>query len=329
MTKKIPTPAVGDSRPADLEKMGFRAGVASDRDATIRLFREAYSRRLAPRVWEWRFLRNPAGKGIIELAWDGTTLAGHYAVSPVRMRIRGRDVLAALSGTTMTHSGYRGLGLFPLLARRTYERARRAGHMLVMGFPNKNSHRGLVRDLTWKDVHEVPKFAASVSAIGQVGHDPGIVELTRFDPRFDRLWDEVKDDCPISVIRDRRYLQWRYVDNPEDRYRIFACEDRRTIAGYVVAKRYEKELHIVDILCRDADTGVRLVRRVARVASKAGLQVVSMWLNPGLELHRELERVGFQPCALVTYFCVLRLGPAVRPYDFRDWYLTMGDSDVY
>lgn len=332
MTKGVPGRVVRTSGPADLEKMRFRVGVASDRDAIIRLFREAYSRPLGPSVWDWRFGRNPAGRGMIELAWDGSILAGHYAVSPVRMRIRGKDALAGLSGTTMTHASHRGLGLFPALARRTYARARRAGHVLVMGFPNKNSHRGLVRDLGWKDIHEVSKFSARVSAIGRTGHDSGIVELTHFDRRFDPLWDEVKDDCPISVVRDRRYLQWRYVDNPGDQYRIFACEDRRTIAGYAVLKRYEKELHIVDILSRDADTGVRLVRRAATVAAEQGLRVLSTWLNPGLELHRELERLGFQPGAPVTYFCVLPLAPEAgmrAARDYRNWYLTMGDSDVY
>jgi hypothetical protein len=284
------------------------------------------------REWEWRFLRKPAGKGLVELAWENEILAGHYAVSPVRMRVRGNDVLAALSGTTMTHPQYRGAGLFPLLARRTYARARQAGQMLVMGFPNRYSHRGLIRDLGWRDVGEVPKFAAMVSDIGPVREDPGIVELKRFDRRFDQLWNEAKDVHPISVVRDRCYLQWRFAENPESDYRIFACKVGRRIGGYAVAKRYRKELHVVDILCLDADIGVRLVRRVALAAVRLGLSAVSMWLNPELELHRELERLGFQPGAPVTYFCVLPLRTVVLSRgacDFRNWYLTMGDSDVY
>jgi hypothetical protein len=292
----------------------------------------AFGRRMVRREWEWRFLRKPAGKGLVELAWDGTTLAGHYALSPVRMRVRGNDVLAALSGTTMTHARYRGAGLFPLLARRTYARAQQAGQVLVMGFPNRYSHRGLVRDLGWQDVHEVPKLAAKVSDIGPVGEEPGVAELKRFDRRFDLLWDAVKDVHPISVVRDRRYLQWRFVENPESEYRIFACRDGRRISGYAVAKRYERELHVVDILCLNAESGVRLVHRVAGAAAQLGLPVVSMWLNPALELHHELERLGFRPGAPVTYFCVLPLGsaPLLRgACDFRNWYLTMGDSDVY
>ena len=312
-----------------MSELSFRRYRDGDERAICRLFQKAFGRRLDSREWVWRFRRNPAGRGIIELAWEGATLAGHYAASPVRLRIRGQDVIAGLSGTTMTDSRHRGRGLFPLLARRTYERALDAGMVLVMGFPNKNSHRGLIRDLGWFDVHEVPKLVAGVGDVGAVSGDPGIVELDRFDTGFDQLWDEVRDTCPICLVRNRGYLQWRYAEHPVNRYRIFACEERGTVAGYAVVKRYENELHIVDILCRDADTGVRLVRQVARAASKAGLPAVSTWLNPGLELHRELERLGFQPGATVTYFCVLRLGPTVRPYDYRDWYLTMGDSDVY
>jgi len=317
------------------ESLGFRAGGAADRDAITGLFREAFGRRMGRREWDWRFLRKPGGKGLIELAWDGATLAGHYAVSPTRLRVRGKEVPAALSGTTMTHARYRGLGLFPLLARRTYARARQAGHVLVMGFPNRYSHRGLVRDLGWRDVYEVPRFSLHLGDRRRETEDGGVarvVELDRFDRRFDRLWDEVKDTCPVSVVRDRRYLQWRFAENPESRYRIFAFEDGRSIGGYAVAKRFGKEMHVVDILCLNADTGVRLVRRVAMAAARQGLSAVSMWLNPGLELHRELERLGFQPGAPVTYFCVLPLGAASLlrgACDFRNWYLTMADSDVY
>jgi len=320
---------------AGLAKMEFRSGRAADRDAITGLFREAFGRRMARREWEWRFLRKPAGRGLIELAWDDTKLAGHYAVSPVRLRVRGKDVPAALSGTTMTHVWYRGLGLFPLLARRTYARARQAGHVLVMGFPNRYSHRGLVRDLGWRDVYEVPRLSLHMGDRRRETEDGGVaevVELERFDRRFDRLWDEVKDTCPVSVVRDRRYLQWRFAENPESRYRIFALEDGRRVSGYAIAKRYGEEMHVVDILCLNADTGVRLVRRVAGTAARLGLPVVSMWLNPGLELRRELERLGFQPGAPVTYFCVLPLAAASRlrgACDFRNWYLTMADSDVY
>jgi hypothetical protein len=305
---------------------------AGDEHAVVGLFEEAFGRCLARRVWEWRFLRNPAGHGTIELAWVGGTLAGHYAVSPTRMRIRGEDVLAGLSGTTMVHSQYRGLGLFPKLARQTYGRARDAGQKLVMGFPNSSSHRGLVRDLGWGDVHEVPQFAADVRDIGGELDDPGVIELERFDRRFDWLWEDIKDATPVSVVRNQRYLQWRFVENPENRYRIFAYQDRATLAGYAVAKRYQDQLHMVDILCRDPETGVRLTRRVARAASAQGVPVVSAWLNPGLGLHHELERLGFQPRGPVTYFCVLALDPAPGlrgAYDFQNWYLTMGDSDVY
>jgi hypothetical protein len=204
-----------------------------------------------------------------------------------------------------------------------------------MGFPNQYSHRGLVRDLGWRDVHEVPRFSLHLGDRRRETEDGGVaqvVELEGFDRRFDRLWDEAKDACPISVVRDRRYLQWRFVANPESRYRIFACQDGRRVSGYAVAKRYGKEMHVVDILCLNADIGVRLVRRVSVAAVRQGLSAVSMWLNPGLELHRELERLGFQPGAPVTYFCVLPLGAASLlrgACDFRNWYLTMGDSDVY
>ena len=57
-----------------------------------------------------------------------------------------------------------------------------------------------------------------------------------------------------------------------------------------------------------------------------------MWLSVVHPLHRALERLGFRNEGPVTYLGarLLRpLPPGSNLFDFRDWYFTMGDSDVY
>lgn len=129
-----------------------------DEEKILELFRLCYGWELTEAAWAWRYRDNPAGKGIIELCWDGGVLAAHYSVAPSIARIGGRDCLTALSGTTMTHPDYRGLNLYPKLAQRVYDRASELGVVMVRGFPNSFSHRGLVRELEWKDVYEIPTF---------------------------------------------------------------------------------------------------------------------------------------------------------------------------
>jgi len=58
-----------------------------------------------------------------------------------------------------------------------------------------------------------------------------------------------------------------------------------------------------------------------------------MWLNYTLPLHRELEKYGFANKEPITYLGA-KLFKSVyknagRSFDFRNWYLTMSDSDVF
>jgi len=48
-------------------------------------------------------------------------------------------------------------------------------------------------------------------------------------------------------------------------------------------------------------------------------------------LHHALEKIGFKPEGPVTYLGGLVLNPAIDKsfYDFRGWYFTMSDSDVF
>lgn len=315
----------------DLEMRAYQPG---DEDQILALFRHSFGRDLDRAYWAWRFQDSPAGAAVIYLAWDGDILAAHYAVTSVEVRIQGQDWPTGLSGTTMTHPDYRGLGLFPELARRTYARMAETGRAMVWGFPNALSHRGFVRDLNWVDVYEVPTLRLSLAGpLRLPAAGDGVVELAAFDAGFDDLWARVRDDRLIAVKRDSRYLRWRYAQNPAERYRILACVDAGTITGYAVFKRYREELQVVDILSiQDVDVGIALLAGVAQVAAQESAVAVSLWLNVSHPLHHALEKLGMRNAEPVTYFGGLSLQPGLPEaglYEFKNWYLTMGDSDVF
>jgi predicted N-acetyltransferase YhbS len=313
-----------------LEMRPYRPG---DQAQILELFRQSYGRDLREDLWAWRFRDGPAAPGIICLCWDGDLLAAHYAVTPIALRIGGQDWVAALSGTTMTHPDYRGQRLFPKLAQITYDQMAQSGMAMVWGFPNLFSHRGLIRDLGWVDIYEVPTFRLPLTPGLALPAPSQIVELERFDDRFDRLWERVKDDYPITAKRDQAHLQWRYVRSPGGAYRILACVDAGTVLGYAVLKRFYTELQVVDILTvGEPDVGIELISRAAQIALQNSALALSLWLNVTHPLHHALERLGFRNGEPVTYFGGLALQPdlpAAGLYDFRNWYLTMGDSDVF
>jgi len=221
------------------------------------LFRKSFGRDLDKRLWFWRFRDNPAGAGVINLAWDGDLLVAHYAITPVISRIHGCDLLTGLSGTTITHPDYRGRGLFPKLARSTYDYMLQLGIGMVWGFPNALSHVGFVRNLNWMDIYEVPTLRLSLTKHFSLPvPSENVVKLDRFDDRFDCLWEQVENEFQIITKRDLKYLRWRYIQNPSVQYRILAYEDQGNLLGYAVFKQYRNEFQIVDILTVDVEIGV-------------------------------------------------------------------------
>ena len=307
-----------------------------DEESIVQLFETCFDGRTIPlEYWRWRFLGNPTGQNAVELAWDEGCLAGHYAVSPAVLMVNGKDCMAGLSATTMIHPAYRGRKLFPELAGRLYTRLAESGFSLVWGFPNSRSHRGFVRDINWDDVAQIPFFALDLSSIERLGEvSTAIVELQQFDPRFDGLWVAARPTNGLVVKRDSKYLNWRFKDNPANKYRILAYVCGSKLLGYAVISVYEEtHLQVVDILFQpEVEIGLTLIKAAIDIAVKDQLSIIKMWLPVNLDLHQELERWGFVNTAPVTYFgvCPFAALPGnCDAADVRQWYFTMADSDVF
>lgn len=298
------------------------------------LFSACYGGREFPlQYWKWRFRDAPAGQGVIVLAWDGERMAAHYAVTPVTLWVGGQKCGTGLSGTTMTHSDYRGRRLFPILAEQTYELMHQRGLEMVWGFPNDLSHRGIIKDIRWTDISEVPTFRLHLPS-GRLKLRPAeaVDEIEELGSDFDELWAAARERYSVIALRDRATLTWRYRFNPVDIYRFIAARRDGELAGYAVLKQYGDELHITDYLARDLDADLELMHKAIHIALEESRTAVSLWLNCNLPLHRELERLGFVNEERITYFGGRLLGDGLGGagmYDYRSWYLTMGDSDVY
>src|SRR5208337_176805 len=132
--------------------MRIRPFETGDEMSILDLFESSFNRPIDQAWWRWRYLENPIDKPRILLAFDGATLAGHYAVLPIELTIRSEPRLAALSVATMTNAGYRGKGVFEKLANALYGELEREGYFGVFGFPNSLSHLGFVKKLGWREI---------------------------------------------------------------------------------------------------------------------------------------------------------------------------------
>src|SRR3972149_7211686 len=108
----------------------------------VALFDEVFGNNPGLHLWRWRFLKNPFGKGIIKLLFDGDRLIGHYSIIPLNIEVQCEPIRVGFSLDTMTHPSYAKRGIFTFLAQETYNECQLLGLRLVYGFPNANSYHG-------------------------------------------------------------------------------------------------------------------------------------------------------------------------------------------
>jgi GNAT superfamily N-acetyltransferase len=319
-----------------MSRIQYRPYIPGDEHAILALFRESFGgRHMTMDYWQWRFRDNPVGQVLIELAWDGDKLAGHYAVSPVWMNIQGQRTHCGLSVTTMTHPDHRGQGLFPVLADRLYHRMADLGYLLVWGFPNKNSHAGFVNKLGWRDICEIPTLRLHLRDIKDIPkQQSNIAESTDFDERFNGLWSAVSQRHAIAVNRDAEYLRWRFQANPENKYHALCYIDDGQLLGYAIWKLYRtKELEIVDLLALNKKpVGTALVEAAVQTGLTLGADSIKIWLPTSNPLRAKLERIGFREEPPLTYFGARALSAMPGEVEWSResaWLYSMSDSDVF
>lgn len=88
------------------------------------------------------------------------------------------------------------------------------------------------------------------------------ITAKHFGKEVDALWEKVSSEFDCAIVRDSRYLNWKYLEFPNRKYNIFLSEIKGEIVGYIILrkKRYKlsKVKHyrgiIVDFLFSTANT---------------------------------------------------------------------------
>jgi len=160
-----------------------------------------------------------------------------------------------------------------------------------------------------------------------------ITEVDRFGPDVDELWERTRGDYPVIFPRDARFLNWRFVECPEPRYRLFVAERGGRAVGYVVLRRAEPvELPhgiIVDLYAsrQDVQTLNQLVRHSLAFF---GDDVSAVDCGTSIaEFEAVLRKHAFFRTRAYHPTCICR-DNALRDRiaELRaDWFLSKGDHD--
>jgi hypothetical protein len=160
--------------------------------------------------------------------------------------------------------------------------------------------------------------------------------VRRFDARADRLWEKLATRFALSVRRDARYLNWKYVEPPHVRYTIALLSRGDEVEGYVVYRHLREPQGRV----------TQIVDLIADPADERGIQTLAQWVDREARMHDSdkircyVTHASFRRVLRRSGYFVVKSGIELTvkvnavpvPKGFYessdDWHFTLGDGEM-
>ncbi|MFM1872805.1 MAG: hypothetical protein RL398_2227 [Planctomycetota bacterium] len=297
--------------------------------------------------WQWKFRDNPTGLNHTMLAVHETEgIVGAYVTIPTKFRADGAEVIGGQCVDLWVRPEHRRAGprpgLFVNMALAHYERwgGKNADqNAFHYGWPIATWRIGqrylkyeMVRD--WDFLfREVPPGGVPTRAVSD---DLDVVAVQRFSTDVDGLWDRLKDQSRLQIVRDARFLNWRYADAHDATYQLWECRERTTgaLRGLAVTTLrdflFPRTAFLADWLvpADDYDATAALLARAERRAGEQGASALATQFNHLDPRFLLFQRRGYQVYG-TSYFQVVIPFTLDDTLWFKDhWYCTPGDSDL-
>lgn len=297
--------------------------------------------------WNWKFRDNPVGAVHVAVAEHETAgIVGTYTSMPVRIRMDGQDLVAAQGLDMWVLPDFRRHGarpgLFVHIGWKMYELFGGTGEgqaRFHYGWPIPNWRIGQ-KYLRYENIRDWDFLFRPVPAGGlpkrPIAAGLEVRRVPRVGADADALWLSVRDELALAIVRDERYLNWRYASAVDASYELFECRETASgkLRGIAVWRQsdflFPGAAQIVDWVCpADDDAAMHaLVGACEQLANERGCPVVATLFPQMNPRFLKFQAMGFQVYG-TTYFLV------VIPFDnhgtlfYREqWYHTSGDSDL-
>jgi GNAT superfamily N-acetyltransferase len=313
--------------------------------------------------YRWKYFGNPLGDAIVAIATAGDSVVSVVAASPKRLWLSGTVVAAYELGDFLTADSHRGQGLFSRLIELTCHEAGTRGARLVYVRPNDVAFPILAGKLSFIEARRmdarryvVPSYALSIKtriapaffrATGMDGFlrdycTPrfradclSVVATERFGEDTDELWSKAAEGYAFAVVRDSRYLNWRFADCPTPYKMWRAVRSGNTVGFLVISNDRENTLgKIIDLFTEKNDTEAARALLATGMGNmlESGIREVSTWTLQGdaeSAAHTLLRRaLPFRRKRhLHLAFRALAGKEVSLPLTSKNWHFTVGDSD--
>ena len=278
----------------------------------LRLLQDAWGElALTGDEFDWWFGENPAGS-LMSVARVGGDVAGVASHSLFRMKLGGEERLASFSVHATTDASARGKGIFPALEEKNEQEAEERGVAVVVGFASKPTVPIFLGPLGWTEIGRIRVWARPFPQRLHKRRPYARIERFRHAGDAAKAW-------PNHVVRDARYLNWRYLASPRD-YVAVATGGSYAVVGHK-EHRGTALAYVADLV---GDPGFLLRACLAEVRPGARALIAI----PAPEHRAAYASLGFFPTRTRLHLMGKALAGDLE-IDRRAWRFTLGDTDFF
>jgi hypothetical protein len=346
----------------------IRPATLDDREATLELLEATFGpspTRAA--VWDWVFAANPCTSELYYMVTEtGSRIVAQNAFLPVSMQHHGRPVRGLVPVMAATDPGWQNRGALRAMAQTLFDQTSDSCP-IVYAFPNPMSASVAYGHLSFVDLRPFPQLRRPLRNTGR--HDSGspatamgagildltarlardrrvdITEIEDFSGIANPIWEAIAPLAGTAVIRDERFLNWRFVQAPYRYQRLLARRRGRPVGIAVLTTGDgDGKARLMELMVLPGEpVGVArtLLREVTERATRDGAVGLACIATRRHPQYRALLSAGLVPeprlsprpsplDAAVSSFGVRINGPGVTParlLHIDDWYLSGADQD--
>jgi Acetyltransferase (GNAT) domain len=141
-----------------------------------------------------------------------------------------------------------------------------------------------------------------------------------------------KNPYSLRMIKDERYLKWRYIENPARKYHLLVFSMLTTIRGYIIFSTADDWCDILEIFYETAEGLRNLLRSLEShiVKRYPYLKGIRAWFHPGETMDDCLSELGYASGDFIPL--AFKLENAVCGIDagifYDNYFYRMGDYDA-
>ncbi len=128
-------------------KLVIRNYTIDDEHRLTELFKSVFGEERDVEYWKWKYRSNSQGHGWITIAEINNEIVGQYCTMRFNLNFMGKEIVAGQTCDLVVREDYRKKHLFSQLAAKNYDFAHSDGMQAFVGFPNRNSYPGGMRNV--------------------------------------------------------------------------------------------------------------------------------------------------------------------------------------